>query len=287
MKRTIALLLAFFAAASIMTFSVGAEEVEEGELIIRLYDPDSGEVDPWLANVSDALSITELDGYTCLTHTTWDDSWSTSLSMKRYFEVDWENYEFDRIMFVADIYFYSDPEIDFDASGEFKIKFGDGSDTNGNTDEKNQFLFYCWDMGLVNGWNHLEIPLCELYCFANDTELYTTTDWFCIWLKGTGYTFDVSIARLDIVYTSESLQTETTEEATEAETETEAVTTTDDDSASVTTAENTSADAVTTAESDGTSSSGCGSVVAAVPIVFVLAVTTTVSTVSVTKRRKR
>ncbi len=284
MKRIIALLLAVFAAASIMTFSVSAEEVDEGELIIRLYDPDSGEVDPWLANVSDALSITELDGYTCLTHETWDDSWSTSLSMKRYFEVDWENYEFDRIMFVADIYFNSEPEIDFDASGEFKIKFGDGSDTNGNTDETNQFLFYCWDMGLVNGWNHLEIPLCELYCFASDPELYTTTDWFCIWLKGTGYTFDVSIARLDIVYTSESLQTETTAEVTEAETETEAVTTADEDSTSVTTAENTEADAVTTAAVEETSS-GCGSSVTAVTATVISAAGAAV--ICVTKKKKK
>ncbi len=54
-----------------------------------------------------------------------------------------------------------------------------------------------------------------------------------------------------------------------------------------TTADDTDAESTDADTSDNTASSGCGSVIAALPIVFVLAVTTTVSTVSVTKRRKR
>lgn len=263
MKKIIAIIVA--ALMMTVTFvSVSAETVDEGELIIRLFDPASETVDPWLANVADALTIEEVDGKTALKHATWDTSWGSSLSMKRYYEVDWSQYEYDRILFVADIYVEATPVIDYDISGEFKVKFGDGSDTHGNTSEQYQYYESVVNLELVNGWNHLEIPLCELFNNENSDELWRESDWFCLWMKSTFHTFDVAIARLDVVYTAESLETEAPVETTEEVEDTTA----EPEETSAAPEETTAAPEESTAapKEDG----GCGSTLAASAVVVAL-----------------
>lgn len=265
MKKILAIIVVVL-MMTVTFVSASAETVDEGELIIRLFDPTAETVDPWLANVDGALTIEEVEGKTALKHATWDTSWGSSLSMKRYYEVDWSQYEYDRVLFVADIYVEATPAIDYDISGEFKVKFGDGSDKNGNTSEMYQYYESCVNLEFVNGWNHIEIPLCELYNNENSDELWRESDWFCLWMKSTFHTFDVAIARLDIVYAAESLETEAPEtEAPETEApETEAPET----EAPETDAPETDAPEQTTAAPED--KGGCGSALAASAVIVAL-----------------
>ncbi len=262
MKKIIPIIVAVI-MMSVTFVSVSAETVDEGELIIRLFDPAAESVDPWLANVADALTIEEVDGKMALKHATWDTAWGSSLSMKRYYEVDWSQYEYDRVLFVADIYVEAIPVIDYDISGEFKVKFGDGSDTHGNTTEQYQYYEAVVNLELVNGWNHIELPLCELYNNENSDELWRQSDWFCLWMKSTFHTFDVAIARLDVIYTAESLVTEAPE--TEAP-ETEAPET----EAPETEAPETEAPETEAPETEAPEESGCGSALAASAVIVAL-----------------
>ncbi len=268
MKKFMTILMAIIMVFLTVVSVSASETVDEGELIISLFDPTTGEVDPWLANKDGVLTVEEVEGKTALKHATWDTSWGSSLSLKRYYDIDWTAYDYDKILFVADIYVYATPEIDYDISGEFKIKFGDGSDKNGNTTEMYQYYESCVNLEFVNGWNHLEIPLCELYNDKGSEEDWRESDWFCLWMKSTFHTFDVAIARLDIVYTSESLipvETEAPEtEAPETEApETEAPET----EAPETEVPGTEAPATTEAPGE---EGGCGSVVGAAAIVVTL-----------------
>ncbi len=271
MKKLLSVLLAAVMLTAMLTVSVSAETVDEGELIISLFDPTSETVDPWLANVSDALTIEEVEGKTALKHATWDTSWGGSLSIKRYYEVDWSQYEYDKVLLVFDIYVNATPEIDYDINGELKIKFGDSADTNGNTTDMYQYYESCVNLEFKNGWNHIELPLCELYNNENSDELWRESDWFCLWMKSTFHTFDVAIARADFVATSESLipaETEAPEtEAPETEApETEApVTEAPDTEAPVTEAPETEVPA-----KEGSCGSSMGIAAAIVSLVSVL-----------------
>ncbi len=265
MKKIITVLLSALMLVSVLTLSVSAESVEEGELIISLFDPASTTVDPWLSNFADALTVEEIEGKTALKHATWDASWGSSLAIKRYYEVDWSAYEYDKVLLVFDIYVDAIPAIDYDIDGELKIKHGDSADKNGNTSDQYQYYEVCANLEFRNGWNHIEIPLCELYNNEGSDELWRESDWFCLWMKSPNHTFDIAIARADIVATSESLKEVETEapETEEKEPETE-------ETEAMTENETTAKPAGTAAASEEKEEGGCGGMMSASAIIVVL-----------------
>ena len=270
MKKLIAVLLTALMLTTIMSVAVSAETVDEGELIISLFDPNAETVDPWLANVSDALTIEEVEGKMALKHATWDTSWGSSISFKRYYEVDWSQYEYDKILLVFDIYVNATPEIDYDVSGDISIRQGDSSDTHGYTEVLYKYYESTANLELKNGWNHIELPLCKLFNNEESDELWRESNWFCFWMKSTFHTIDVSIGRADIVATSESLLAAPETEAPETEApETEAPET----EAPATEAPETEAPATEApaTEAPAEEKGGCGSAMGAAALVALVA----------------